>query len=62
VDCDGSPFSQEQWDPFKSIGVSQKVDIGGPREIRMVLDHTRTEHGKRVVCWSGFSPVGCTSI
>jgi hypothetical protein len=28
----------------------------------MVVDHTWTEHGKRVACWSGFSPVGCTSI
>jgi hypothetical protein len=24
------------------------------REIHMVLDHTRIEHGKRVACWLGF--------
>jgi hypothetical protein len=33
---------------------SQKVAIYGPREIRMVEGHTRTECGKRVTCWSGF--------
>jgi hypothetical protein len=32
----------------------RKVAIRGPREIRMVLDHTRTKHGKRVACWSNF--------
>jgi hypothetical protein len=32
----------------------QKVAICGPHGIRMVEGHTRTEHGKRVVCWSGF--------
>jgi hypothetical protein len=54
VDCIGSPFSQEQWDPSKSVGVSQKVDVCGPREICMVLNHTRTDHEKRVACWSDF--------
>jgi hypothetical protein len=54
VDYVGSHFSQEQWDPFKSVGVSQKVAIGGPREIHMVLDLMRTDREKRVVCWSGF--------
>jgi hypothetical protein len=54
VDCVGNPFSREQWDPSKSVGVSQKVAIGGSREICMVLDHTRTERGKHVACWSGF--------
>jgi hypothetical protein len=54
VDCVGSPFSREQWDPSKSVGVSHRVAIYGPREIRMVLGHTRTERGKRVTCWSGF--------
>jgi hypothetical protein len=53
VDCVGSPFSREQWDPSKSIGVSQNFVIYGPREIRMVLDHTRTEREKCVPCWSG---------
>jgi hypothetical protein len=40
VDCVGNPFSREQWDPSKSVGVSQKVVICGVREIRIVLDHT----------------------
>jgi hypothetical protein len=40
VDCVGSPFSQEQWDPSKSVGISRKVALCGPREIHMVLDHT----------------------
>jgi hypothetical protein len=50
VDCIGIPFSQEQWDPSKSVDVSQKVAICGPREIRVVWNHTRIEHGKRVSC------------
>jgi hypothetical protein len=58
VDCVGSPFSREQWDLSKSVGISQKVAICGPREIHMVLDHMRTERGKRVACWSGFSLQG----
>jgi hypothetical protein len=31
-----------------------KVAICGPREIRMVMNHTWTKRGKRVACWSGF--------
>jgi hypothetical protein len=54
VDYVRIPVSQEQWDPSKSIGVSRKVAICGPREIRMVEGHTRTEREKRVACWSGF--------
>jgi hypothetical protein len=49
-------------EPFFSgaVTLSSTVDnvrmvaICGPREIRMVLDHTRTERGKCVTCWSGF--------
>jgi hypothetical protein len=33
---------------------SQKVTIHGPREIRIVKSHTRTERGKRVSCWLSF--------
>jgi hypothetical protein len=36
------------------IGDPWRVAMHWPREIHMVLDHTRTEHGKRVACWSGF--------
>jgi hypothetical protein len=37
-----------------SVGDSQNVDICGLHEIHVVEGHTRTEHGKRVACWSGF--------
>jgi hypothetical protein len=50
----GSPFSREQWICSNLLRTMQKVAICGPREIRMVLDHTRTKRGKRVACWSGF--------
>jgi hypothetical protein len=32
----------------------RRVAICGPREICMVLDRTRTEHGKCVACLLGF--------
>jgi hypothetical protein len=54
VDCVRSPFSQEQWPCSTLLMTSRRVAICGPREIRMVLDHTWTERGKCVVCWSGF--------
>jgi hypothetical protein len=54
VDCVGSPFSQEKWDLSKFVGDSQKVAICGPREIRMIEGHMRTEHGMHVACWLGF--------
>jgi hypothetical protein len=54
------------WKPFFSgpvtlsntVGDSQRVAICGLREIHMVLYHTRTEHEKRVACWSGFPLYG----
>jgi hypothetical protein len=49
VDYVGSPFSREQRDLSKSVDVSQKVAIGGPREIRMILNHTRTGREKCVL-------------
>jgi hypothetical protein len=58
MDCVGSPFPLERWDLSKPVGVSQKVAICGPREIRMILDHSRTERGKHVTCWSGFPQQG----
>jgi hypothetical protein len=45
-------------DPSKSVGISQKVAIYGPREISMVLDHTHIERGKRAACWLGFPLLG----
>jgi hypothetical protein len=54
VDCVGSPSSQGQWTRSNLLTTVRKVAICGPREIRVVLDHTWTERGKRVVCWSGF--------
>jgi hypothetical protein len=47
-------FSQEQWPCSTLLLTVQKVTICGPRETRMVDGHTRTEHGKRVTCWSSF--------
>jgi hypothetical protein len=44
------PFFSGVVDLFKSVDST----ICGPREIRMVMDHTRTERGKRVACWLGF--------
>jgi hypothetical protein len=38
----------------KPVDVSQKVARCGLREIRIILDHTRTECGKLVACWSDF--------
>jgi hypothetical protein len=54
VDCVGSPFSREQWLSPLLLMMAEKVAICGSCEMRMFLDHMRTEHGKRVVCWSGF--------
>jgi hypothetical protein len=54
VDCVGSPFSREQWDLSKFVDDSWKVAMHWLREIRMVWDHTRTERGMRVACWSSF--------
>jgi hypothetical protein len=51
----GSPFSREQWLCPSLFTASQKVDMRWLREIRMVWDHTRTERGMHVACWSGFS-------
>jgi hypothetical protein len=49
----GSPFYQDQWDLSKPVGISQKVAICRPCEICMVLEHTWTERGKHVACWTG---------
>jgi hypothetical protein len=39
---------------LNSIDNFAKVDICAPRELRIVLDHTWTEYGNCVACWSGF--------
>jgi hypothetical protein len=54
VDCVGSPSSRGQWICSNLLMTVRKVVICRPREIRMVLDHIRTEREKRVACWSGF--------
>jgi hypothetical protein len=54
VDCVGSPSSRVQWICSNLLMTGRRVAICGPREIRIVLGHTRTECGKRVPCWSGF--------
>jgi hypothetical protein len=48
------PFFSGAVDLFKSVDDCIKVTIRGLCEIHMVLDHMRTERGKRVVCWLGF--------
>jgi hypothetical protein len=52
--CVGSPSSWEQWICSNLLMIVRKLAICGPCEIRIVLNHTRTERGKRVECWSGF--------
>jgi hypothetical protein len=54
VDCVGSPFSWEQWLCPSLLTTLRKIAIRGPREIRMVEGHMRTERGKHVACWSSF--------
>jgi hypothetical protein len=54
VDCVESPSSQEQWIYTNLLMTSWKVAMHWLCEIRMVWDHTRTERGKHVSCWSGF--------
>jgi hypothetical protein len=53
VDYVGGPFC-EHWLCPSLLTASQKIDIRGSREIRMIDGHMRTEHGKHVACWSGF--------
>jgi hypothetical protein len=48
------PFFLEAVTLSNAIDDSRRVAICGPCEIRMVLDHMRTEHGKHVVYWSDF--------
>jgi hypothetical protein len=55
------PFFSGAVDLFKSVDDCMKVAICGPREIRMVVDHTWTERGKRVACWLGFHLLVCDS-
>jgi hypothetical protein len=40
------------WPP--TLTTTRKVAIRWPREIRIVCDHTRTERGMYVSCWSAF--------
>jgi hypothetical protein len=52
------PFFSGEVTLFSAVDDSRMVAICEPREIRMVLDHTWTESGKRVVYWSDFSLQG----
>jgi hypothetical protein len=54
VDCVGSPSSRVQWIYLNLLTTVWKVVICRPCEIRMVIDHTRTERGKRVTYWLSF--------
>jgi hypothetical protein len=48
------PFFSRAMTLLNSVDDSRRVAICGPREIRMILDHTWTEYGKCVACWSDF--------
>jgi hypothetical protein len=50
-----SHSSQEQWICSNLLTTAWKVAMHWPREIHMVWDHTRTECGMCVACWSCFS-------
>jgi hypothetical protein len=54
VDCVRSPSSHGQWICTNPLTTSWKVAMCWSREIRMVWDHTRTERGIHVACWSSF--------
>jgi hypothetical protein len=53
VDCIGNLFSRKCLCP-SLLTMMQNVAICGPCKIRMVLEHTWTERGKHVACWSIF--------
>jgi hypothetical protein len=53
MDCVGSPSSWGQCICTNLLMSSQKAAMHWPREIRMIDDHTQTERGKCVTCWSG---------
>jgi hypothetical protein len=54
VDCVRSHFSWEQWSCSTLLMITWKIAMRWSREIHMAWDHTRTEHGMCVACWSGF--------
>jgi hypothetical protein len=62
VYCVGSPFSQEQCDLSKSVGVSRKVATYGNRLQEVYAGRTWTGVGSVHVVLVGFSPAGCTLI
>jgi hypothetical protein len=54
VDCVGSPFSQEQCDLSKSVGVPRKVATYGDRPQEAYAGHTWTGMGSVHVVLVGF--------
>jgi hypothetical protein len=48
------PFFSGEVTLSSAVDDMRMVVICGPREIRMVLEHTWIECEKRVTCWSGF--------
>jgi hypothetical protein len=62
VDCVGRPFSREQWDLSKSIGVSRKVATYGDRPWEAYTERTWTGVGSVRVVLVKFTLAGCTSI
>jgi hypothetical protein len=62
VDCVGSPFPREQWDPSKSIDDSWKVATYGVCHQEAYAGHTWIGVGSICVVLIGFSLTGCTLI
>jgi hypothetical protein len=62
VDCVRSPFSQEQWDLAKSIGISQKFATYGDRPQEAYAGCIWTSVGSIRVVLVGFFPARCTLI
>jgi hypothetical protein len=62
VDCVGSPFSREQWDLSKSVGVPRKVATYEDRPQKAYTGRTWTGVRSVRVVLVRFSPAGCTSI
>jgi hypothetical protein len=62
VDCVGNPFSREQWDLSKSVGVSRKVATYEDCSQEAYAGRTWTCVISVCVVLVGFFPVECTSI
>jgi hypothetical protein len=60
VDCVESPFSREQWDLSKSVGVSRNIATHGDRPQEASAGRMWTGVRSVHVVLVGFPPGGCT--